>query len=201
MDVNLGADEIEQIIPHRYPMLLIDRMVEIEDGARGVGIKNVTANEWFFEGHFPGNRVMPGVLIVEALAQVAAVTLLRDVDQAGEIPMFGGIEKMRFRRPVTPATSCGWSSRWSGCGPGGPGGGGGERRWAGRGGRDHLLRAGGQPNRLGTGSGRPHGSLSEPFRPSASMESMPETVECARTRGSRQPSVAAAASRRSARLA
>ncbi|MCY4391682.1 MAG: 3-hydroxyacyl-ACP dehydratase FabZ [Chloroflexi bacterium] len=102
MDVNLGADGIEQIIPHRYPMLLVDRMVEIEDGARGVGIKNVTANEWFFEGHFPGNRVMPGVLIVEALAQVAAITLLRDVDQAGKIPMFGGIEKMRFRRPVTP---------------------------------------------------------------------------------------------------
>ena len=102
MDVNLGADEIEKIIPHRYPMLLVDRMVEIEDGARGVGIKNVTANEWFFAGHFPGNRVMPGVLIVEALAQVAAVTLLRDVDQAGKIPMFGGIEKMRFRRPVTP---------------------------------------------------------------------------------------------------
>lgn len=102
MDVNLGADEIERIIPHRYPMLLVDRMVEIEDGARGVGLKNVTANEWFFEGHFPGNRVMPGVLIVEALAQVAAITLLRDVDQAGKIPMFGGIEKMRFRRPVTP---------------------------------------------------------------------------------------------------
>lgn len=102
MEVNLGADAIEKIIPHRYPMLLVDRMVEIEDGARGVGIKNVTANEWFFEGHFPGNRVMPGVLIVEALAQVAAITLLRDTDQAGKIPMFGGIEKMRFRRPVTP---------------------------------------------------------------------------------------------------
>ena len=102
MDVNLGADEIERIIPHRYPMLLVDRMVEIEDGARGVGIKSVTANEWFFEGHFPGNRVMPGVLIVEALAHVAAITLLRDVDQAGQIPLFGGIEKMRFRRPVTP---------------------------------------------------------------------------------------------------
>ncbi len=102
MNVNLGADEIERIIPHRYPMLLVDRIVEIEDGVRGTGVKNVTANEWFFEGHFPGNRVMPGVLIVEALAQVAAVTLLRDVDQAGKIPMFGGIEKMRFRRPVTP---------------------------------------------------------------------------------------------------
>ena len=102
MDVNLGADEIEKIIPHRYPMLLVDRMVEIEEGASGVGIKNVTANEWFFEGHFPGNRVMPGVLIVEALAQVAAITLLKNVDHAGKIPMFGGIEKMRFRRPVTP---------------------------------------------------------------------------------------------------
>ncbi len=102
MDVNLGADAIEKIIPHRYPMLLVDRMVEIEEGASGVGIKNVTANEWFFEGHFPGNRVMPGVLIVEALAQVAAITLLKNVDHAGKIPMFGGIEKMRFRRPVTP---------------------------------------------------------------------------------------------------
>ncbi len=102
MEVNLGADAIERIIPHRYPMLLVDRVVEIEDGERGVGIKNVTANEWFFEGHFPGNRVMPGVLIVEALAQVAAITLLRNMEQAGKIPMFGGIEKMRFRRPVTP---------------------------------------------------------------------------------------------------
>ena len=102
MEVNLGADEIEKIIPHRYPVLLVDRMVEIEEGASGVGIKNVTANEWFFEGHFPGNRVMPGVFIVEALAQVAAITLLKNVDHAGKIPMFGGIEKMRFRRPVTP---------------------------------------------------------------------------------------------------
>ncbi len=102
MEVNLGADEIEKIIPHRYPVLLVDRMVEIEEGASGVGIKNVTANEWFFQGHFPGNRVMPGVFIVEALAQVAAITLLKNVDHAGKIPMFGGIEKMRFRRPVTP---------------------------------------------------------------------------------------------------
>ena len=102
MDVDLGADAIERIIPHRYPFLLVDRMVEIEDGVRGVGLKNVTANEWFFEGHFPGRRVMPGVLIVEALAQVAAVTLLRAVDHAGKTPLFGGIERMRFRRPVTP---------------------------------------------------------------------------------------------------
>lgn len=98
----LEADQIEAIIPHRYPFLLVDRMVEIEEGKHGVGIKNVTANEWFFEGHFPGHKVMPGVLIVEAMAQVAAVTLLKDTDAAGKLPMFGGIENMRFRRPVVP---------------------------------------------------------------------------------------------------
>jgi 3-hydroxyacyl-[acyl-carrier-protein] dehydratase len=98
----LDADQIEQIIPHRYPMLLVDRMLEIEEGQRGVGIKNVTANEWFFEGHFPGNKVMPGVLIVEAMAQVAAVTLLKGSDSGGKTPMFAGIEDMRFRKPVVP---------------------------------------------------------------------------------------------------
>jgi len=98
----IEADQIEAIIPHRYPFLFVDRIVEIEDGKRGVGIKNVYANEWFFEGHFPGRKVMPGVLIVEALAQVAAVTLLRTTDSAGKTPMFGGIEQMRFRRPVVP---------------------------------------------------------------------------------------------------
>src|SRR4029079_616369 len=72
------------------------------DGKRAVAIKNVTADEWFFQGHFPGRKVMPGVLIVEALAQVAAVTMLRVLDQAGKTPLFGGIESMRFRKPVVP---------------------------------------------------------------------------------------------------
>ena len=98
----IEADQIEKIIPHRYPFLLVDRIIEIEEGKRAVGIKNVTANEWFFEGHFPGRKVMPGVLIVEALAQVAAVSLLKGVAMAGKTPLFGGIERMRFRKPVVP---------------------------------------------------------------------------------------------------
>lgn len=98
----LETDDIEQIIPHRYPFLLVDRIIEIAEGQRAVGIKNVTANEWFFEGHFPGRKVMPGVLIVEALAQVAAVALLKGVEMAGKSPLFGGIENMRFRKPVLP---------------------------------------------------------------------------------------------------
>jgi len=100
--VTIDIEEIERIIPHRYPFLLVDRVIEIEEGRRGVGIKNVTANEWFFEGHFPGRKIMPGVLIVEALAQVAAVTLLRGADTGGKLPLFGGIEQLRFRRPVVP---------------------------------------------------------------------------------------------------
>jgi 3-hydroxyacyl-[acyl-carrier-protein] dehydratase len=98
----LEADQIEAIIPHRYPFLLVDRIVELDEGKSAVGIKNVTANEWFFEGHFPGRKVMPGVLIVEALAQVACICLLKGVDHAGKTPFFGGIESMRFRRPVVP---------------------------------------------------------------------------------------------------
>ncbi len=103
----LEADEIEKIIPHRYPFLLVDRMIEIEDGKRGVGIKNVTANEWFFEGHFPGNKVMPGVLIVEALAQTCGILCFVTADiYPGEMTdvnfYFAGIDKARFRRPVVP---------------------------------------------------------------------------------------------------
>lgn len=100
--MTIEADEIESIIPHRYPFLLLDRVIEIEERKRAVAIKNVTANEWFFEGHFPGKKVMPGVLIVEALAQVAAVTMLKGVESGGKSPLFGGIENMRFRKPVVP---------------------------------------------------------------------------------------------------
>ncbi len=98
----LDIEQIEAIIPHRYPFLLVDRIDEIEPGKSATGIKNVTANEWFFEGHFPGRKIMPGVLIIEALAQVACVALLQGVEMAGKSPLFGGIEAMRFRRPVTP---------------------------------------------------------------------------------------------------
>ncbi len=98
----LDSEAIEAIIPHRYPFLLVDRLLELEEGKRAVAIKNVSADEWFFQGHFPAKTVMPGVLIVEALAQTAAIALRKGVDQAGKTPLFGGIERMRFRRPVTP---------------------------------------------------------------------------------------------------
>lgn len=100
--MTLEIGDIEAIIPHRYPFLLVDRIIELEDGRRGVGLKNVSANEWFFEGHFPGRKIMPGVLIVEALAQVAAVTLMKGTEAGGKSPLFGGIDGLRFRRPVVP---------------------------------------------------------------------------------------------------
>ncbi len=94
---------ILEILPHRYPFLLVDRILEIEEGKRVVGIKNVTFNEPFFEGHFPGNPIMPGVLIVEAMAQVGAVLLLRGVpDRHTKLVYFAGIDRAKFRRPVTP---------------------------------------------------------------------------------------------------
>jgi len=95
--------EIMKVLPHRYPMLLVDRIIEIEEGKRIVGLKNVTANEQFFQGHFPGAPVMPGVLIVEALAQCAAVLFLRGIpDRDEKLFLFGGIDKARFRKPVVP---------------------------------------------------------------------------------------------------
>ncbi|WP_419882372.1 3-hydroxyacyl-ACP dehydratase FabZ [Peribacillus sp. B-H-3] len=98
----LDITQIKEIIPHRYPFLLIDKIVEIENGKRAVGIKNVTANEEFFNGHFPDYPVMPGVLIVEALAQVGSVAVLIQEEYRGRLGFFAGIDSCRFKRQVKP---------------------------------------------------------------------------------------------------
>jgi len=98
----LDIEQIRAILPHRYPFLLVDRIIELEPGKRAVGIKNVTINEEFFEGHFPGHAVMPGVLILEAMAQVGGVLLLTMTGNAGKLAYFGGVDKVRFRKPVLP---------------------------------------------------------------------------------------------------
>lgn len=99
----LDVNEIQRIIPHRYPFLLVDAVVELEPGKRIVGIKNVTINEPFFAGHFPGAPVMPGVLIIEAMAQVGAVLVLKDLpDREKKLLYFAGIDQVRFRQPVVP---------------------------------------------------------------------------------------------------
>ncbi|HAE37277.1 MAG TPA: 3-hydroxyacyl-[acyl-carrier-protein] dehydratase FabZ [Candidatus Riflebacteria bacterium] len=95
-------EEIKTILPHRYPFLLVDRILSLVPGESIVGIKNVTANEEFFNGHFPGKPVMPGVLMVEAMAQVAGVLFLSQPEHKGKVPFFCGIDKVRFRRPVVP---------------------------------------------------------------------------------------------------
>lgn len=98
----LDINEIKKILPHRYPFLLVDRITEIEDGKRVKGYKNVTANEEFFQGHFPEYPVMPGVLILEALAQVGGVAILRMDEFKGKIPLFAGADKVRWRQQVKP---------------------------------------------------------------------------------------------------
>jgi 3-hydroxyacyl-[acyl-carrier-protein] dehydratase len=98
----LSIQQIQEIIPHRYPFLLIDRILELEAGVRAVGLKNVTMNEPFFEGHFPGYPVMPGVLVVEALAQVGSVVMLSLEANRGKLGFFAGIDEFRFRGQVVP---------------------------------------------------------------------------------------------------
>lgn len=98
----LDTQEIMDVIRHRYPFLLIDRILELEEGKRAIGIKNVTANENFFSGHFPNYPVMPGVLIVEALAQVSAVVMLTKEGNKGRLGLLAGIDECRFKRQVTP---------------------------------------------------------------------------------------------------
>jgi 3-hydroxyacyl-[acyl-carrier-protein] dehydratase len=101
--VLMESAEIQRILPHRYPILLIDRVLEIVPAKRIVAIKNISANEPFFQGHFPGFPIMPGVLAVEAMAQAGAVLLLREVGERGDnLVVFTGIERARFRKPVLP---------------------------------------------------------------------------------------------------
>lgn len=98
----LDTQKIKEIIRHRYPFLLVDKILELEEGKRAVGIKNVTANEEFFNGHFPYYPVMPGVLIVEALAQVSAVVMLTKEGNQGRLGLLVGIDKCRFKQQVKP---------------------------------------------------------------------------------------------------
>jgi 3-hydroxyacyl-[acyl-carrier-protein] dehydratase len=98
----LGREQIEAILPHRDPFLLIDEVVELEPGERVVARKRVRGDEWWFAGHFPGRPVMPGVLIVEAMAQAGAVAVLSEEENRGRIAFFGGIDDVRFKRIVEP---------------------------------------------------------------------------------------------------
>ena len=98
----LDSNQIQEIIPHRYPFLLVDRILELESGKRAVGIKAVTASEYYFQGHFPEEHVMPGVLIIEALAQTGAVCMLSVEENKGKIAYFAGINKARFKAKVKP---------------------------------------------------------------------------------------------------
>jgi len=99
----LGIEEIMKVLPHRYPFLLVDRILEMEPGKRVVGLKNVTINEPFFQGHFPGHPIMPGVLIIEAMAQVGGMLLMGSVpDPSSKVVYFTSLNNVKFRRPVRP---------------------------------------------------------------------------------------------------
>lgn len=100
----LELDELMQILPHRFPMLMIDRLIDIKPGDSAVGVKNVTINEHYFQGHFPQKPIMPGVLMIEAMAQAAAAftSYTENLDAEGKIVLFMGVDKARFRKPVVP---------------------------------------------------------------------------------------------------
>ena len=98
----LDVNKIREIIPHRYPFLLIDRITYLEPGIKAKGYKNITANEPFFQGHFPGNPIMPGVLIIEALAQLGCVAMLVKEEYKNMIGLFAGIDNVRFKKQVVP---------------------------------------------------------------------------------------------------
>lgn len=98
----LDAKQIMEIIPHRAPILMVDRILEMEPGKRVVAIKNVSANEPVFQGHYPGNPIFPGVLIVEAMAQAGGVALMTMPEYASKVPLFAGIDDCKFKRPVLP---------------------------------------------------------------------------------------------------
>ena len=98
----LSVTDIQKILPHRYPFLLVDRIVELEPMKRAVGIKSVTFNEQFFQGHFPHQPVMPGVLLLEAMAQVGGVAMLYPDENRGKLAVFAGMDRVKFRKPVVP---------------------------------------------------------------------------------------------------
>jgi len=101
MKQKLSIGKILNLLPHRYPFLLVDKILEQEEN-KIVGVKNVTINEPFFQGHFPGHPVMPGVLIIEAMAQIVGVLMFSKEENKGKIPLFAGIDKARFKKPVYP---------------------------------------------------------------------------------------------------
>ena len=99
-------DQIARFLPHRYPFLLVDRIIEIEAGKRVVGLKNVTVNEEFFQGHYPGNPIMPGVLIIESMAQVGGLLMMQKLEHPEKrLPLLASINKVKFRQPVVPGDS------------------------------------------------------------------------------------------------
>ncbi|MCE3230133.1 MAG: fabZ [Alphaproteobacteria bacterium] len=98
----ISITEIMSLIPHRYPMLLIDRVEDVQLGESAVGIKNVSLNEWYFQGHFPDKPILPGVLIIEAMAQTAAVLVMKTLSLEDKLVYFMSVEEAKFRKPVTP---------------------------------------------------------------------------------------------------